>query len=184
MKKISAVIAVVIGLGCAVYIGVLMPTEEVQSSAPSEPVIVESPLQPSVEVVAEQTEPVEVKAEKKQPPTVELPATNSNQVIQEAMAATTDEEQAYFDFIENTFPDLKDSVQSYRSAVLSQRTQVNAYKDKVQKRNHDIELYGYASATVDSELEMERNRLLAEARYLGEQAAELNQRIREAAGTE
>lgn len=110
----------------------------------------------------------------------------SDQVVTEKLQAVLDDNTATdltteLQSLAAAFPELKDSIDSYIRDSAMQSDKVAQYKLKVQQRNQQAAADGALSDITDSELDYEKQQLLAEAKILGNKAVELNRAIRLAA---
>ncbi len=110
----------------------------------------------------------------------------SDQVVTEKLQAVLDDNTTTDLTVElqglaAAFPELKDSIDSYIRDSAMQSDKVAQYKLKVQQRNQQAATDGALSDITDSELDYEKQQLLAEAKMLGNKAVELNRAIRLAA---
>ncbi len=110
----------------------------------------------------------------------------SDQVVTEKLQAVLDDNTTTDLTVElqglaAAFPELKDSIDSYIRDSAMQSDKVAQYKLKVQQRNQQAAADGALSDITDSELDYEKQQLLAEAKILGNKAVELNRAIRLAA---
>lgn len=102
-------------------------------------------------------------------------------VVQEAIDVNLDDEDKYYDFIIENFPELTTQVNAYRHDIKEQRLKVSAFSDHMKERNEQVKNSKNIDAGVDKALQEQQQILLQEARRLGMQAMALNQAIREAA---
>ncbi len=111
---------------------------------------------------------------------------SSDQLVTEKLQAVLDDNSATdltteLQSLAAAFPELKDSIDSYIRDSTMQSDKVAHYKLKVQQRNEQAAADGALSDITDSELDYEKQQLLAEAKMLGNKAVELNRAIRLAA---
>lgn len=103
------------------------------------------------------------------------------EIVQETLETPLSQEDEYYNFIISEFPQLKDDVVTYRSAVKMQRDNVELYEAQVSERNKLAAANRSISSGSDSELAYQRDLLLEQAKELGKQAMLLNEAIRNAA---
>lgn len=113
---------------------------------------------------------------KREPESVDI-----QEIIQESLETPFSQEDEYYNFIISEFPQLEDDVVTYRSAVKTQRDNVELYKAQVSERNKLAAANRSISSGADSELAYQRDLLLEQAKELGKQAMLLNEAIRNAA---
>ena len=101
--------------------------------------------------------------------------------VQEAIDVNLDDEDKYYDFIIENFPELTTQVNAYRHDIKEQRLKVSAFSDHMKERNEQVKNSKNIDAGADKALQVQQQILLQEARRLGKQAMALNQAIREAA---
>ncbi|MBQ4863953.1 hypothetical protein J8L98_19890 [Pseudoalteromonas sp. MMG013] len=178
IKAIAAVIAVsIIG-----YLGlsskeVALTNEAVTSTSTTAVALEDIELTTSKEIA----KPVGIKSREKGAQVGVEQEPNVQDIVQNAIDIDTSEEDKYYDFIIENFPELTEDVNTYRHAIKEQRQKVSVFSAHMSERNKQVSLSKNIDSGADSALKEQQDILLAQARVLGQQAMALNQAIREAA---